>query len=77
MDFTLEDLLEDIKYKNTGGSSYTFLIMTSGAIIYHPRLPQGTEAVIQSVECSPGVENVLTAMKKWGMFLITGYFLNI
>ena len=61
---SLEDFLSNIKYRITGGSSYMFLITTAGNIIYHPRLPQNTEALIESVECSPSAAEVLTAMKK-------------
>ena len=63
VDIVLEDTLADIKYRNVGESSYVFVITTSGNIVYHPRLPQYSETLIENVECSPEVEEVLTDMK--------------
>ena len=41
-----------------------FLITATGNIIYHPKLAQNSEAIIESVECSPDVTDIITAMKK-------------
>ena len=64
VDLSLENFLEHIKYRSTGESSYMFLITATGNIIYHPKLAQNSEAIIESVECSPDVTNIITAMKK-------------
>ena len=76
IDYILEDVIADLKFLNTGESSYAFVTTSHGWTLFHPRMPSKTFAPIhiKFLESLETVQPVIDDMLRYKWYSVKYMF---